>query len=659
MSMPHARHDLLNVLDLLAGKLPAEDGIALRQRLAEDEELRDVWRRVSDAWHETADPAGGVATSEYSPEQIGALLEGRLSPAETASIGDACRHDPALLEEVVAAYRLRNLAMGVEQVPDRLTRRLLALQTLAPTGAGPVAETGPRRREHSVGNGRSHATGHADHRPPRVHGPTAKSGGRASVHRAIRSQRAVVAVAVAAVVLGVSLWAAWHLGRTRGPGPEQGVTRNGDSSGASREPRVIDEHHIGRAPDPLPVSAPEQGVVRNRVDPPPMRQDAPLVPPPVTSEAPAPSSPEAVVDVQWEQILGLVAVAGPGTDDWRGAQAPRAPTSSITLASLPGSWAVGRISGLGEFVLAGDTRVTWSQASRPEGAMRVAVDSGRCALRGLASGTSLVSQDGRDESPIKVTEPGTVIVLDQTDGARQIAVLAGAADISGTSVRRRQFVSWTSGGWSAPRAFDNPPTWVANPEAAASMDTATQEELLASDDLLATLSDLDASAPTQTRSTLVGWRLSLAPEATILASLRSSSESTRAATVAWLIDDRPADPSQALAWQTFAQELSDPEIARSLRRWTQLASGGRAPTRNDLGELLAGLDHTELGVRQFAQTCLERITGRRAPAYRADGSDSERQAGIRQWRGIIVRNPAGRRGANQRVPRPSQQTSLR
>jgi hypothetical protein len=365
------------------------------------------------------------------------------------------------------------------------------------------------------------------------------------------------------------------------------------------------------------------------------------------------------VDVQWEQIIGLVAVARPGTDDWRGAQAPRSPTPSITLASLPGSWAVGRIAGLGEFVLAGNTRVTWSPAGRPEGATRIVIDRGRCALRGLSSGTALVRQDGPDESPIEVTEPGTVIVLDQTDGARQIAVLAGAADVSGTSVRRRQFVAWTSGGWSAPRAFDNPPTWVASPDVAASIDSATQAELLATEDLLATLSDLDASAPTQSRPTLVGWRLSLAPEATILASLRASSESTRAATVAWLIDDRPADPSQALAWQTFAQELNDPELARGLRRWTQLASGGRAPTRNDLSELLAGLDHAELGVRQFAQTCLERITGRRAPAYWADGSDSERQAGIRQWRGIIVRNPAGRRGANQRVPRPSQPTSLR
>jgi hypothetical protein len=144
--------------------------------------------------------------------------------------------------------------------------------------------------------------------------------------------------------------------------------------------------------------------------------------------------------------------------------------------------------------------------------------------------------------------------------------------------------------------------------------------------------------------------LSLAPQTTILASLRSSHESTRTAAVAWLMEDRPSDPSQLLAWQTFAQELNDPQLARNLRRWMQLAGSGRSPARSDLGDLLAGLDHAELGVRQFAQTCLERITGGRAPAYRADGSAAERQAGIRQWRGIIIRNPPTRRGGSRQSP---------
>ena len=112
------------------------------------------------------------------------------------------------------------------------------------------------------------------------------------------------------------------------------------------------------------------------------------------------------------------------------------------------------------------------------------------------------------------------------------------------------------------------------------------------------------------------------------------------------VDGSGASPLKGWS-QAFARELNDPELARSLRRWVQLASSGRAPARSDLGDLLAGLDHAELGVRQFAQTCLERITGRRAPAYRADGSAGERQAGIRQWRGIIIRNPPTRRGGSR------------
>jgi hypothetical protein len=357
-----------------------------------------------------------------------------------------------------------------------------------------------------------------------------------------------------------------------------------------------------------------------------------------------------VVDVQWDQIIGLVAVAGAGTDEWLGAQAPRSAASSITLASLPGSWAAGRIAGTGEFVLDADTRFTWSAAARPDGPPRIEIDRGHCALRGMTSGTALLLAGSDEGTLVRVDEPGTLVVLDQTGGTRQLAVLSGAVDIGGNIVRRRQFVAWTGGAWSTPRTLDNPPTFVAGPESAAPIDAAEQLTLLASADLLSSLSALDDSAASQSRQTAVGWRLSLAPQATILASLRSSHESTRAAAVAWLMENRPSDPSQLLAWQTFARELNDPELARSLRRWMQLASSGRTPARSDFGDLLAGLDHDELGVRQFAQSCLERMTGRSAPAYRADGSAAERQAGIRQWRGIIIRDPPGRRGGSRQSP---------
>jgi hypothetical protein len=353
------------------------------------------------------------------------------------------------------------------------------------------------------------------------------------------------------------------------------------------------------------------------------------------------------VDVQWDQIIGLVAVAGTGRDEWLGAQAPRAAGSSITLASLPGSWATGRIGGTGEFVLDDDTRLTWSAAARPDGPQLIEIDRGRCALRGLSQGTAFLIAGSGDATLVDVEEPGTLVVLDQTGGKPQLAVLSGGVDVGGNVVRRRQFVALINGVWSAPQSLDNPPGFLTGPDTAAQMDSAEQQALLTSADLLSSLTALEESASPPLRQTAVGWRLSLAPQGTILASLRSSHESTRTAAVAWLMEDRPSDRSQLLAWQTFAQELNDPELARSLRRWMQLASSGGSPARSDLGDLLTGLDHAELGVRQFAQTCLERITGRRAPAYRADGSAAERQAGIRQWRGIIIRNPPARRGGSR------------
>jgi hypothetical protein len=644
--MSQGRHELLILLDLLAGNLPAEEGTALRRRLAEDEPLRELWRCVSTAWHEMPAPAAAAVVHVHSTEHVGAFLEGRLSAAAAKAIGEECRHDPALVEEIVAAYRLQDRTTRAEQAPGRLTQRLLALRASKPATVEPAAAV-PRQEAWTFAESPSPAPEPGDRKPPRVLTRVGRRGGRGPNGALVRSPRAVIAVTVAMAVLGISLFAAWQFGRSRGTDPNEGLTRDRGSDGPSPAERLVDG---GGADRPLEQpDAPTRGreIARDDVSPPPTPPDSPHVPPPTVPDHTAPSTSGTVVDAQWDQIIGLVAVAGTGTDNWLGAQAPRAAASSITFASLPGSWAAGRIAGTGEFVLDADTRITWSAAARPGGPQRIEIDRGRCALRGLSQGTEFLIAGGGDETRVRVDEPGTLVVLDQNGGTRQVAVLSGGADVGGNIVRRRQFVAWTGGAWSTPRTLDAPPTFVAGPESAAPIDSAEQQSLLTSADLLASLSALDASVSPPLRQTAVGWRLSLAPQAMILASLRSSYESTRTAAVAWLMDDRPNDSSQDLAWQAFARELNDPELARSLRRWVQLASSGRAPARSDLGDLLAGLDHAELGVRQFAQTCLERITGRRAPAYRADGSAAERQAGIRQWRGIIIRNPPTRRGRSR------------
>jgi len=655
--MPNERHDLLDLLDLLAGKLPAAEGGTLRRRLAEDESLRELWRRVSAVWDSTSGHEITVGGSGRSAEAIGAFLEERLNSSESASLGDACRRDPVLLEELVAAYRLRDLDPGAVPPPDQLAQRLLKLRTAQPTSAQPAAAAMAPPNSQAASCGPLHQHELRNHRPP--HTVTRRTGRGASSNSSSRARRAVVAVVVAMLVLGISLLAAWRFSGTTGPASGDVLTQD------PVQPQPLENRtparDIDKEPSPLVPPGPDSDhpVVRSDAISPPMPPEPPPPPPVTVPDSGTTNPPLAVVDLNWDRIIGLIAVSGVDTDVWLGALAPRPPTPRISLVSLPESWATGRVAGTGEFVLDSDTRVTFASSARADGPPRIEVGRGRFALRGLTAGLTFVVADGSYESVVRIEEPGTIFVLDRTGNTQQAAVLAGRADLGGVVLRRRQFAAWSNGAWSGPQSVGNPPAWLSSPETASAIDLQDQQGLLASPDLLAALSALDESESPHTRQTAVGWRLSLAPQTTLLASLRSPDESTRVATVGWLMEDPQSDPSHALAWQTFVQELNDPQLVRAMRRWMLLATNGRPPTRTDYGDLLAGLDHGELGVRQIATTCLERITGRRAPAYRADGTPAERQAGIRQWRGIIVRSATGRQGANLPSPRRSRQASTR
>jgi hypothetical protein len=117
------------------------------------------------------------------------------------------------------------------------------------------------------------------------------------------------------------------------------------------------------------------------------------------------------------------------------------------------------------------------------------------------------------------------------------------------------------------------------------------------------------------------------------------------------MDDPDGDARRVAAWRSFAEELGDPLAARQVQQWLRQVAGGRPADRAQFAELLAGLDHAELAVRQIANSCLERFTRRKAPAYKADAPAAERRPGIQQWRGIVARGGSGRAAMNQRPGR--------
>ncbi len=641
--MPTRRHELLSLLQLLAGSLPEAEGADLRRRLAEEEDLRELWRRVSDAWHGPRDAGELSAVSHALPaESIGAFVDGRLAPREAERFEDDCRSDAALLGEVVSLYRFRHAEPLDEAAPARLTERLLQMGGVGSTRVDRLVSAATRAPRDVAEE--SPATTVA---PPAIVHPRsriARQSPGATGYRAL-------AFVAALVVLLLCLWAGWRLSRdpdasrdahiAEGPQPEAGATSPQAAHGSG--PAVRDD-------------TPRDAVV--------VQQNPPAATHPADEPPPAPTPDRVAVSqpaghgqagdgraVAWERIHGVIAVSAAGTGVWKGARADDGTEPSRVLCSLPGSWGTGRaLDGL-RLTLDEDTELALAAPSRSGLPPRMELRRGRMGIRDLPAGTMLSLTLGDTEVPVVIEDDGTLLIVERKGDAARLAVAVGRGSVADVALRRRQFVVWNNGSLGTPQTFADSIAWSSAPETPASFDPAVQQRLLDSEDLLADLAALESSPTVAVRRAAVGWRLALAPEATALASLRSADETTRIAAIAWLMDDPDGDARRAAAWRSVAAELGDPLAARQVQQWLRQAASGRPADRTQFAELLAGLDHAELAVRQIANSCLERITRRKAPAYKADAPAAERRPGIQQWRGIVARGASGRAAMNQRPGR--------
>jgi hypothetical protein len=613
--MTNRDRDLLDLLRLRDGALPPAEEAALRQRLADEADLRSLEAEVASAmssgaaWDDSAILEGAIEEGaiDEGAEDVGAAWErgeGLARPsiepgiwyADVAALERAAREPAPPLPPAVTA---------------RLTGELSALRVFCHDGTSGsrsphVVRTAGQARSgtHEQGCDTKRATPGT---PLRATNPP-----RPYPHRTSRGPILVLATASALCAV------AWWFWNHRPPSLPRPVPGN-------------ESHEIvGRPPEKTPVDQPQPAPQPSPNPPPPVPNrslasdnTAPHHEPilPELAPEPEPMAPVAVAGIRspilWTRLQGVLARRDDSAGTWTAVSelAPLA-TRTASLRTLGESWAEGRAESGETFHLAGNTRVAWRLVDGTSPGIEIEAFAGRLGLTVPRAGTTVSLLDEPWRGEWIADEPNTTLVFEAENGKRRVSVVNGAARSGSVVLRRTQSLVHEPRLAPRIRATTGSFAWLKKPATQPAAERRLAQAVAAAEDLLAGLLTPRAGATDAEWQIAARWSFDLDPTEGVTRAAESPVPALQLAAIRWLSEPgRSPDELQPLA----------PRLARArgattldLEGWYRAARGETPVTAELVRELAIGIGEAEpVFVRQTAITFLRRITGQPFPRYNA------------------------------------------
>lgn len=629
------------MLRLLDGKLSPSEGLALRERIVTDEEVRRHWQLL---WHASQNDDGAGSGGEsirvtnghserVSTDQLAALLEGTLDTSEAAAVERECWRSPELLREALSTFRFLNEVIETPSVPVSLTARLLRIGTDARMSFDSTADDAVITLDEI-------AASHVTQAPQRNGRP----------HRLL----AIVA-AVVLLLAGIAVIVWLRTGRDAG-GPGEG------GEGIAKKPAVISPDDGGEmpAPDddfPAPRIPDEPVVVQT-----PAKPDEPVVtipkpsvpvPDPLPDETrPSPKPPLSVAQIAWSDVRGLLVTSRLDDQRWQAAADSIRLDQPTRLATLPESWVLGKLGGTGQIVLAEDTEVVIKVSDDSPSVFDLSLHRGRAAVRDVPVDTQLRFQIGAAQFELTVAERNTWLGVESHGNTLRLVVRSGQVKLLGKPVRSGRQVVWSDTGFGPVQPTKGNVAWMQRPEGNTKLPASLLASLKTSEDITAALSELRTDSKTASESRLIAtrWSMALNTNDTVWESLNAPQEAVRVQALEAIMRMADGDPRMPQAVRAINAAIGNDETAGQVIRWFRSATRGNNPAAADAWSMVDALSSDQLAVRQMAVFFLERGTGMRLSGYNPTDSPRARMQGIQQWTQVVNQRFGARQAPRRRVP---------
>ncbi|MBI5758723.1 MAG: hypothetical protein HZA46_09410 [Planctomycetales bacterium] len=633
--------DLLTLLRLLDGRLSPSAGLTLRERIVTDEEVRRHWQLL---WHASQNDDGVSTGGEpsramnghpggISADQLAALVEGVLDPAEAAAVERECWRSPDLLREALSTFRFLHESGKRTEVPATLTARLLQI------GADVHRPSTPPT-DDAVATLDEIAVSHFTESPRRT--------GR-------RQRSLAIVAAIALLLAGVAVVVWLQNGRDEG-GPGGGgenIVTNPNASSSNDGSEIPAPND--KSPAPLTPDEPVVVQTPTKPDETVVTIPKPTVPTPdPRPDDPRPVPPQllSIAQIAWSDVRGLLVSSRLDEQRWQVVADTIRVDQPTRLATLPESWVQGRLGGAGQIVLAEDTEVVIVASNGSPPVVDLSLSRGRAAVRDVPVDARLRLQVGAAQFELTVAERNTWLGVEKHGNTLRLVVRAGQVKLNGKAVKAGRQIVWSDTGFGPSQPTKGNVAWMQRPEGIAKLPASLLASLKSSEDIASALADLRTDSKTALDSRLVAtrWSLALNSGDTVWESLNAPQEQVRVQTLDAIVRMADGDPRLPQAVRAINAAINDDVTSGNVTRWFRAASRGQNMAAADAWSMVDALSHDELAVRQMAVFFLERGTGMRMPGFNPSDMPRARMQGIQQWTQVITQRFGARQAPRRRVP---------
>lgn len=658
--MKRDRPDLLEFLMRDADWMSPDEVSQFQESVAAHPETRSRWlkfREIAESVAIPFDPNSVLpepGQARVDSQILSAYLEGSLDPARTARLERLAWERPNLIRELILHFRGHFIKTRGLAIPQSLTSRLLELTrewgseieipsdpefrqpngspTLQPPVATPLkvplAEVFPAEFPMAL---------------PME--PRAARRRRLSGRRWRQLTHLIAALAIVGLIGGL-LWTyrmslpkrlptAVQDRPVQSPMDELPLAHSDPSAGES-EPSppsdlpkfaINDADHEPSETEISPIES-NPAAPRKIVEMDVAADETPDLP---IEPAASPNRDDALATIpglEWEQIEGLLALRFDDRPNWLGPKAVAQIRNGAQWQTLPQSWAAVRLESFGTLVMAADTAARL-EVIASERKLHVDLLHGAVALRRLPANTQVHVRNGKADWLLRIESDDTTLGLDWHDDAPRVFVRKGNVTLSNYELRANQQAILGDDGRLAVGTVRGKSAWVERPTKKSEIPPATQENLLASNNLL---QDLDRLTAQERTGIIFAQYLPavLNPEQKLLTGLEDPNSANRQKTLQWLMSLPPNHPRTRMIWRTLSAKSGAPEYARAFFRMVQLAKISAPISQDDAQLLINGLRHERMFVRQISQGFLETGFGN-SLHYEADAPAPLRQRTADAW----------------------------
>ena len=642
-----APSNLIHLIRLLDGNLSAGEEDSARSRLADNAELADRYRYLTQIVRRpmTADALMGHV-DEVDPSEIAEFLEQRMTASEQAAFEQRCWSSDSLLREVVSNCRAKTeTAASSRDVPPAGHVPTVVAAVLA--HAGSAAE--PLESAADTQGPTSPDPSGISSELPQIE----ISGSPSQVRRSPRQNSSLMLVAAGLVLamLVFGLPFVWKSNSDRHAqqddtdriiSPEQNdsfppIVRDDPKSKPNPPP---DDPEPLQKSDPTPIVRDDP---KSKPDPrpdapePPQKPDSlPIVNNDPKGNAPTIPQPRPFVPpvrtlVEWSEIRGIAGARNTDTNEWSGILARNVTglwksSTSTQLLTLADSSVSGQAVNGARLIADANSLMTisavWksdSRKSEAEGELIPVCEmqAGRAAFDGLMEGQRVIAQVNGQSYDVVASSDDTTIAFETETAGIVLAAYRGKVTVDGKTLSRRQWARISRADGLA--AFR--PSQVKNwPRTKAVTSTLPVTLCTTFNQSASLIREAAARRQVQNPGTAyVATQITLQcstsdgrpiPPQMARQIANSRNETQRQTMVTWLVA-RSRQGGTDTSLQDICQAAQvDQTTTREMTGWFNAAARSRPPTSQQLRELFQTLDgNAPIFTRQCAKYFLQQITG--------------------------------------------------